>query len=361
MRVRYSYDAFRMQRHGGVSRYASELHRGLVQQGIDSRVLAPLHRNEYLADTPGVMGVDIDRLRPVPVRQVLTKTTGRLFERLWAPGQDRGTVYHKTYFDLSVPRGPTLAVTVYDMIHEVYPDGVGNRDVTPQAKRAWCERADVVFTISSQTRDDLLERFSIDPERIVVTPLGVRPVSPSPALIARGSRPFLLYVGARSPAYKNFERFVRAFAQSSAARDLRLRCFGGGPLTPDERQLINDVGIETEMMSGSDADLAASYRLARALVYPSLYEGFGLPPLEAMSHGCPVAASRAGAIPEVVGPAAELFDPENENELAEAIDRVALDEDRRTVLDVAGTKRVEEYTWERTVDLTLAGYKRVLG
>jgi glycosyltransferase involved in cell wall biosynthesis len=362
VKVRFSYDTFRGQRYGGVSRYVIELHRGLLERGHDSKVLAGLHRNLGLRGLPAVLGVDVDRIRPPVARQALTKVVDRSFERMWAPAQDRQTIYHKTYFDRWVPpRGPTLAVTVYDMIHERYPEDVGPRDVTPFAKRPWCERADVVFAISARTAEDVVERFDLAPDRVVVSPLGVRRVEPAPGAGRIGGRPFVLYVGDRRPRYKNFAAFARAFARSEAAAEVDLVCFGGGPLTPDERSMLTGLRLDAvEVVAGDDRVLAAHYASARALVYPSLYEGFGLPPLEAMSHGCPVAAAAAGSIPEVVGEAAVLFDPEDLDAMAGAIDTVVSDEDLRRTLTDAGSTRVDAHPWSRTVELTIAGYQRAM-
>lgn len=361
MRVRFSPDIFRVERFGGVARYIAELHRELLVAGIDSRILAGLHRNAYLTHADRALGLSIEGVRPVRLRQAMSKVADRSLERLWAPAQDRGTIYHKTYFDRHVPTGPTLAVTVYDMIHERYPDQVSPRDVTPAAKRPWCERADVVFAISAHTRDDLVERFDLDPDRVVVTPLGVRVTAPDPSVVVAGGRPFVLYVGARGPRYKNFEGLARAYARSAARRVTSLVCFGGGPGTPAELELLAGLGLaDTEFASGADGVLAAHYAQARAFIYPSHYEGFGLPPLEAMSHGCPVAAARVASIPDVVGEAAVLFDPADHDAMAGAIDLVVGDDGRRAQLIDAGRERVVDFSWAETAQRTIAGYERAL-
>ncbi len=360
LRVRFSPDIFRIEHRGGVSRYVTEVHRWLRQAGVDSRILAGLHRNGYLADVDGVLGLSIDRVRPERVRQGVSKIVDRTLERLWVAGQDHRTIYHKTYFDRHVPAGPTLAVTVYDMIHERFPDTAGARDHTVEAKRATCEAAALVLAISECTRVDLLDRFALDPDRVVVTPLGVRVVAPDPTTDPADGRSYLLYVGSRRHRYKNFASFVGALARSEARAEVSLVCFGGGPFDEAERLLLADAGLDdARVASGDDAVLAAHYARARALVYPSLYEGFGLPPLEAMGQGCPVAAAGVAAIPEVVGEAAELFDPTDPDAMAAAIDRVVFDEARRAELSAAGRRRVEAFTWDRTGEATLAAYEQV--
>lgn len=364
MRVRFSYDTFRVQRHGGVSRYIAELHSGLLGRGVDSRIFALLHRNAYLDGRPGVIGLDVEGLRPRRARQALTKVVDRAFERLWARAQGGDTIYHKTYFDLHIPRGPRLVVTVYDMNHERFPGSVSARDVTPASKRPWCEAADLVFAISEQTRVDLLERFNLSPERVLVTPLGVRHVVPAPGALARDEPPFVLYVGDRWHEHKNFPAFARAFARSKARGEHRLVCFGGGSFSGGEQALLASLGLgpdEVVHRSGDDEVLAAYYARAAVFVYPSLYEGFGLPPLEAMTQGCPVAAARAGSIPEVVGEAALLFDPTDEDAMVAAIEELLGNAVLRSGLVAAGQVRAAGFTWDRTVSATLEGYRRIVG
>jgi glycosyltransferase involved in cell wall biosynthesis len=360
LRVRFSPDIFRAQRHGGVSRYVTELQRGLVARGIDSRIIAGLHQNAHVNDVPGTMGIDVHGLRPERARQALTKVVDRAIERVWCGRRRRELLWHKTMFDHHVPRGPLLAVTVYDMIHERYPEQFGSRDVTPVSKRPWCERADVVFAISETTRDDLLDRFALRPEKVFVTPLGVARVEPRPGTLPFGSEPWVLYVGDRRTPYKNWSAVLEAVARTGP--DWRLACFGGPP-TADDARAIAAVGLgdRVRFVSGDDRDLARMYEGASALVYPSHYEGFGLPVLEAMAHDCPVVAARAGAIPEVAGDAARYFDPDDVEALAAALTHVLLDETCTTELRAAGRRRVPLFPWERTVEATLVGYRSIAG
>ncbi len=360
MKVRYSYDTFRLQRNGGVSRYITELHSGLLERGIDSKVLALLHRNAYLSEHHGVFGLDVDRLRPLRLRQGLTKITDRAFERLWAPRQSNDTIYHKTYFDDRVPVGPRLAVTVYDMVHERFPNHVSPRDLTPRSKRIWCEQADVVFCISGTTRDDLLNRFDVDPDRVVVTPLGARREVPEAGAVPAGQRPFLLYVGERRPHHKNFGAFTSALVKSGITEDFELVCFGGGSFTAAEVDRFTTLGIRASQRGGSDSVLAAYYQAATCLVYPSLYEGFGLPVIEAMLHGCPVLAANAGSIPEVAGDAAGLLDPADIEDMAAVIMKIVGDTAWRNELKERGRKRAARFTWGHTIESTIAGYALLL-
>jgi glycosyltransferase involved in cell wall biosynthesis len=358
LRVRFSPDIFRTQTHGGVSRYITELHRGLLARGVDSRILAGLHCNSYLPGLPGVVGVDVGKIRPIQIRQALTKVTDRALERAWCARKDHGTIWHKSMFDRRVPTGPRLAVTVHDMIHERYPDQFGSRDVAPASKRPWCEAADVVFANSETTRNDLLERFELRPEKVVVTRLGVSVVEPRPGPLPFADQPWVLYVGERRKPYKNWRRALDAVA--ALGSDGRLACFGPRA-TADERGAVGARGLteRVQFIGGDDRDLARAYEGASVLIYPSLFEGFGLPPVEAMAHGCPVVAARAGAIPEVLGDAAILIEPTDVDGLAGALAAVLAGGDHVEAMREAGRVCAASYTWDRTVAATLDGYRRI--
>ncbi len=358
LKIRFSPDIFRAQAHGGVSRYITEIHRGLVAREIDSRIFAGLHCNSYLRGLPRTVGIDVEKLRPLQARQALTKVTDRALERLWCARMDDGTIWHKSMFDHHIPARPALAVTVYDMIHERFPEQFGPRDVTPTSKRPWCEAADIVFTISNKTREDLLDRFALPAEKVVVTPLGVTVVPPNAGALPFTEGPWMLYVGERHKPYKNWIGALDAVA--ALGPDARLACFGPPP-TPEDHEAVAARGLidRIRFVGGDDGDLARVYGAASVLVYPSRFEGFGLPPLEAMAHGCPVVASRAGAIPEVVGDAAILVDPDDIDALAGALAHVLADGESVAAMTERARTHVATFTWERTVAATLDGYRMV--
>jgi glycosyltransferase involved in cell wall biosynthesis len=362
MRIRFSHHIFRLESYGGVSRYFTELHCGLLGRGIDSGVIAPLHINGFLDGLPRVTGVDVRGVRPRVLRQGLAKITDVMWSRRTWSRLSSSDVVHLTYFDEPPSTDARLVTTVYDMVHELFPDGAGRRDATIETKRRTCEAADLVLTISDQTRADLLDRYALDADRVVVTSLGVRPLTLPVGNSAVHRAPFVLYVGDRRRLYKNFEAFVTAFARTTSARDLDMVCFGGGEFAPTEHEVFARLGIGGAMhhASGDDVALARHYASATALIYPSLYEGFGLPPLEGMAYGCPVAAAAVGAIPEVVGPAALLFDPHDQESMADAIDRIVVDDAMRQSLIVSGRSRAAGFSWDDTVTRTLSAYESLL-
>jgi glycosyltransferase involved in cell wall biosynthesis len=357
--VRFSPDIFRTQRYGGVSRYVTEVHRGLLARGVDSTITAGLHRSALLGDLSHVHGIDVDRLRPVKLRQGLTRATDNAVSR-WATGRlGANDIWHASYFPQTLPRTGRFVVTVYDMIHERYPSEMSPRDLTPQVKRRACEAADLIFAISDDTAADLCQRFAIDPDRVLVTHLGVRPVEATSAPVPFDGAPFVLYVGDRTMPYKNWTGLLNALTLTDS--NARLVCFGS-PETAVDRRQVERRGLSGRVVyaGGSDQRLAGWYEAAAALVYPSRYEGFGLPPLEAMAHGCAVVAGRVGAIPEVVGDHGLLVEPKPP-ELASAIETMLGGGPVVEALRAGGPAHAARFSWQATADATLAGYQRILG
>jgi glycosyltransferase involved in cell wall biosynthesis len=275
----------------------------------------------------------------------------------------RTDIVHETYFSdfLNFSSANRRVTTVYDMIHEIYYPN----DKTSQQKKASVDRCDHILCISHNTKNDLCEIFRVKPEKVTVTHLAcddfgkaVRADIP-PALAA----PYFLHVGNRA-GHKNFEMLVRAFASvPRLVQDFRIVCFGGGRLSESERRLASDLGLESDALvhiHGDDDLLATAYANATAFVYPSLYEGFGLPPLEAMSAGCPVLSSNRSSLPEVIGNAALLFDPQDKEALADALEKIAESDELRDELIERGRARWQLFSWQRCVRETLDVYRGLL-
>ncbi len=360
LRVLFSHDVFMAQHHGGASRLFAELHRTLTAQGVTSRVSGGWHRNVYLQGQPNVTGLRLPGGNASPAVRRAARLCNDPLEwamaKLWRP-----SVYHLTYFPRRrYPVKVPIAVTVLDMIHELHPEQFPAHDRTSQRKRHWTNAADLVFAISERTKRDVVELFSIPAEKVAVVYPGVSSLAPDPSVDLRPYGDYLLYVGERSMPYKNFESLLVAVARSEVARKLDLVCFGGPPASDRERAGLAALGLDQiHFVRGPDAHLAAFYAGARALVYPSKYEGFGFPPVEAMAAGCPVACSTGGSVPEVVGDAGLLFDPDDVDQIAAVLDRIVADEDLRARLTAAGRRRAQSFTWERAGRETVDAYRRI--
>jgi glycosyltransferase involved in cell wall biosynthesis len=367
VRIAYDFQTFELQRYGGISRYFVRLAEQMLALDMEVGVFAPFHLNQYVKELPyGVVhGRQVGGF-PGKLRRVasfVNRVVAREQMRQWRPD-----VVHETYFS-SVPtsvRGPRV-VTVYDMIHEILPNRDGPVDPTIQRKKIAVQRADHVICISENTRKDLLERINVDPDKVTVVYLGFDKLpiqSVSADSVPSVKKPFLLYVGNRD-GHKNFSGFLRAFASSSRlCKDFSVVAFGGSVFSDTEKALIQLLGFETEQIihiAGDDAVLGNLYEHAACFVYPSLYEGFGLPPLEAMAHGCPVVSSNASSMPEVVGDAGEYFSPTSPDEMAQAIERVVYSSARIDELVNLGRGRLEVFAWHECAKRTLEIYRRLGG
>ncbi|MFT3906189.1 MAG: glycosyltransferase family 1 protein [Steroidobacteraceae bacterium] len=366
MRIAFDHQTFTLQSYGGISRYFVRLAQGLATQGIESRVVAPIHRNRYLRELPArqVWGMEARSFPPRTHRAImwLNEHVGSLPVRRFRPDLIHETYYARRSFSTSAA---ARVVTVYDMIHERFPAELGARDQTSSLKRLALQRANHIISISHSTKKDLCELFSIAPDKVSVVHLGVdrlRDSGETQTGSLPGDRPFILYVGNRG-GYKNFAGLLRAYASNQALRtEVKLFAFGGGAFRPEEIELMRELGLQDNVhqFGGDDQVLGTLYRAARALVYPSKYEGFGLPPLEAMALNCPVAASNTSSMPEIIGDAGKLFDPENEDAMVAAISEVVFDSKQRANLIQKGQLRVAAFSWDRCATETAAVYRAVL-
>lgn len=318
---------------------------------------------------------------PLDRRRALAKVW---YEQIGFPGAARRSrVAHYPYFAAPLrPSIPTV-VTVHDLVPLLRPEyrrTAAQRLYTTLVCRG-LSRAARVLTDSSASAKDLLAHLQIPASRLQVIPLApdplFRPLEDSEQEWARSVRArlglpdrFILYLGGLDRR-KNVGRLLRAFATLRTEREIphALAIIGrvreGDPLFYDPRPDLASLGIAdaVRLLGGvGDAEVRALHGLTDAFVFPSLYEGFGLPPLEAMRCGAPVVCSNASSLPEVVGEAGLTFSPTDIRAIAEAIWSVVSDEDLRHELSRRGRERASEFTWDRTVELTAGAYREaVLG
>jgi len=264
-------------------------------------------------------------------------------------------------------------VTVHDLIYARFPEthaglrGLGMRVLVPAAVR----RCDRVIAISQSTRSDLVELLDTPTEKIDVVPQGLGGVGrqrPLPAEQTRarlqlGERPVLLSLSAKRP-HKNLATLIDALASIEPSRRpvLVLPGYHTAHETELERR-ASAAGVHASVRFlgwCSGAELEGLWAIASAFVFPSLYEGFGLPVLEAMARGVPVACSDASSLPEVAGDAALLFDPHDARAIAAAVERLLGDRGEAERLAARGLERARQFSWERTARATLEVYRRAL-
>ena len=277
-------------------------------------------------------------------------------------------IVHATSAAVPPRGGRPLVATVHDLAFRHYPDAypAAGRRYHDRAARIVAGEAARVIAVSQATADDLTELYGVEPARISVVPLGVEPpgAADQPAaarlLADLGVRgPFLLAVGTMEPR-KNLPRLLAAFGEvTDELPDHFLVVAGPVGWGPTLRPTWDSVRVKLAGPVG-DPVLRALYRTAEGLAYPSLYEGFGLPVVEAMAHGLPVLTSDRSSLPEVAGDAAVLVDPLDRGAIAKGLVRLVTDSALRRRLADAGPRRAARFTWPATAAGTWAAYREVL-
>ena len=284
-------------------------------------------------------------------------------EPLWLTGvlgKRRPRLFYSPGFNAPPTSPVPFVFTIFDLIHLHINEesSVGKRLYYRLHVKPAVRRARAVLTGSEHSRADIVEWSGVEPERVVVIRSAAASSFTPHGEAFEPGYPYLLYVGNRKP-HKNLARLVRALDRIDRGHALRLIL--PGPVEPSLASLAHDVGVGDRLVflgQVADARLPALYRGALAFVFPSLHEGFGLPPLEAMASGVPVVASTAGALPEVLGDAALLVDVAD---LAGALSRIVDDDALRAALVARGRDRVAELSWDRCAAGLAAIYRDAAG
>lgn len=363
MKILYDYAAFLLQARGGVTRIMCEvIKRELARTDVDGRVFAGFHKNLELHQLgrqfPGKIHECL--LPQTVVRQRLFLPVNQAFfipfAKRFAPD-----LCHYTFFKTPpVPKRTKVVITVHDLIGEIF-DQEGN-DPQAMERRNALQKADGIICVSENTKKDLLKFYDLGGKPVLVAHHGnsLRQIS---AAVPDITRPYFIFVGTRSIAYKNFDLLLKTFSNSSMLKPYRLVCFGGGTFTKAELAAMKNAGLTDRVChrQGTDAELAGYYQQATALIYPSKYEGFGLPPIEAMGFGCPVVASSAPPMPEIIGDAALFFDPGSPEQLLAALTKLLTESGVREALIARGRQREQLFSWEKTSSQIHDFYHSLLG
>lgn len=380
MKILYDHQAFAMQSRGGVSRCFAELVNKMTTETGTKIVLSLLYsNNEYLRrkDTRERDRVSSYQIgSKARIKEVLRKNRyamkahvflGEYLNKVqsirYLLRQDFD-VFHPTYYDsyfLQYLGKKPFVLTVHDMIHELFPEYFSRNDETSKRKRLLVERAERIIAVSQNTKDDLVRLLKVDPAKVVVVHhanflerINEEPIDLPPR--------YILYVGGRK-RYKNFSFFLESIADSlRRENDLHILCIGGGEFATDEKELFSRLSIETKVSHAraNDAQLIYAYRRALCLALPSLYEGFGIPILEAFACGCPVLLSDASCFPEIARDAGVYFDPKNKDSIVSATERILNDSNLRSVLVQKGSERLRDFSSPVMVRATNAVYKECM-
>lgn len=360
-KVLIDHQKFSTQKYGGISRYFANIINGIKRTNTLTYQLGVLHaKNQYIQNEPlPLKGTFSD--------QLLNRNEHydyRLNQFYCKQLLDKGNfdVFHPTYYDpyfLGRLRKP-LVITIHDLTYERLPEYFWAQDPLTYQKRLNIDRADAIIAISKTTRNDLIHFFDVDPAKVSVIhhgidldgPLLLEPIADLPER-------FVLFVGDRS-GYKNFYLFMNAIQPLLLdIPNLHVVLAGGGPMHVADREFLRRLKITDRVrhIGATDGQLNYLYKNAQLFVYPSLYEGFGLPILEAFKAQCPVVLSNTPCFHEVADDAAIYFTPNHLADLTCKLASTLADSTLRTELIERGTSRLRQFPLQRSIDQTLNIYK----
>jgi glycosyltransferase involved in cell wall biosynthesis len=368
MRILYDHQAFSLQSHGGITRVFSEIIRYLNSQ--------PKISTTVLLGYSGTKADFHELVSPSgrvfhPGRALFRRRMGNYglneaLTTLYAPCLGKFDIYHSTLYHFSpAVRAARRVATHHDCAYELFPELFPHRDRILRSKRRMFRQADLVLCVSAASRNDLLRFYDVLPEKAIVVHNGVSAMQRAPGgdselrMHVRGD--FLLYVGTRA-AYKNFNGLLQAFADSGAASSYSLLAVGGGPPTRAEVEFITKLGLSDRVRFIAHASpdlLAEAYARSSLLVYPAFYEGFGMPPLEAASVGCPSLVASNPATREVCQDSVFYFDPANPADFSHMLRTALSDNESRAVCLKKAEALLQTYSWENCGRKTLEAYHRL--
>lgn len=367
MKIFFDHQTFSQQAYGGISRYYTELIVGINKSSNNSAYLPLLvSNNVYLKE----MGMPARAFFPdikIPKKlQAIDYLNKQL--NIYKLSRKEYDIFHPTYYDsyfLPYLKGHPYVVTFLDMIHEKFGSDfreLAYDGVITEQKRLLANHASRIIAISESTKQDIVNILDINPDKIDVIYLGssfnVNSVKEYRQTL---EMPYLLFVGNRS-MYKNFIGLLKAIHPLLKKYKIKLICAGGELFSKTEIEFMQSLKISdlVERHAINDKNLPFLYQNALAFVFPSLYEGFGIPVLEAFACQCPCILSNTSSLPEVADDAARYFDPHSIDDIARAIEEVITDEGLRQSLILKGSLRLSHFSWSKTVNETLQVYDRCL-
>ncbi|MEK7699067.1 MAG: glycosyltransferase family 1 protein [Planctomycetota bacterium] len=369
MKILYDHQIFIYQDFGGISRYFYELMNAFEKdKDIGFDLALAYSNNHYIEKARFVKSKPLFKTRKFKGKNRLLHYLNMRGERKLLLGKDFD-IFHPTYFNpyfLDYLGDKPFVLTIYDMVYELFPQIYSPRDKTGVYKKLLAPKATKIIAISENTKRDIMKLFGIKEDKIEVIYLAnslcANAIKKGKGVASELPQKYLLFVGNRR-VYKNFDTFIESISPLLRDdKDLHLICAGGGKFTPSEIAGLEKLGVihKVTQRPFDDNQLAQLYLNALAFVFPSLYEGFGIPILEAFACGCPVITSNISSLPEVAGNAAEYFDPADKMSILSAVKKVIYNHGLRSELKGKGYERLKGFSWEKTANNTKKLYQSIL-
>lgn len=361
MKIIFDYKIFYQQKFGGISNYFFNLGKEMIKNDIDVKFFCPLHKNNYLDQIPPSNKKGFKIYFPSKMNKIV-ENINQKFSNLYFNKYSPDIIHH-TYYSKIIYKNRSVC-TVYDMINEKFSHLFKNSNEITQIKKQTIKSSDHVLCISEKTKEDLIDLFKIKEKKITVTLLASsierREFKNSENKLFENH---LLFVGSRR-GYKNFEGLIKAYSLSNFLKsNFKIIAYGGEKKNKEDFNLLKNNKVNSKSviyLNDSDIYLPKLYQNVSALVYPSFYEGFGLPIVEAMQMGCPVISSVGGSLPEVGGKGLKYFNPYSAENISIAIEEVLSSKKKIDNLIKYGFKRAEYFSWSKCARETLAAYKKIL-
>jgi glycosyltransferase involved in cell wall biosynthesis len=361
MKVLYDHLCF-MQRYGGVPKYFVEL---LKRMPIDDVVLTVRYsNNEYLKELSIEKLHSFFRSSNFRGKARLESEFGKIFSIPSFFNKDLD-IYHQTHYDpyayKYLDKKIKTVTTIHDMNFWAIPSYYSLNNRTMRNQEISANKANHIITISNNSKNDICKYWNIPEEKISVIYHGINDISHNNIPEYESSNPYILFVGARN-IYKNFEGIVKSFSHLKKNHPLlQLYCAGNQP-SNQEKKMLKQFGILDSVMffQASNEQLISLYKGAKVFVFPSFYEGFGLPILEAMAANCPVALSNASCFPEIAGEAGAYFNPYDIDDMTSIINNILCDGSYALSLKEKGSKRVKDFSWDKCAQQHLKVYQSLL-
>lgn len=373
MKIVLDPQIYNMQEYGGISRYYTEIFSSLAKSK-DVSILLPLYtsKNAYVLDSELLAKSSffkqfsqffLNKLG-ISTRTLNRKRSDKLLKE----------AFYKSNFDLFVPtyydpyfldfiEFKPFVLTVYDMIHELFPQYFINDSFSVlENKLILMEKATKIIAVSQNTKNDIIKVYPhIDASKIEVIYHGSSIKIDEKAKVTLPDN-YILFVGSRDN-YKNFKFLVNSI-QDLFKKDssLMLICAGGGKFKKEEIDFIDELGLNNQViqMNFEEKELGNFYKKAKCFVFPSMYEGFGIPVLESMACGCPIVLANHSSFPEVAGDAGVYFDLESSEDLKNKIHDLLVNEELRKEFSSKGLIQVKKFDWDHAAQECLAIYKKAV-
>lgn len=367
MKILYDHQAFSGQKYGGVSRYFCELMKNLPNEHQFELSLISTENN-YIQENKN----NFRKMNFLPDKNFKGKDT--ILKKLYSLNQYYSThsiktnnfdLFHPTSYDnyfLKKLKKPFI-ITVHDLINIKYKDKFNIDDEIGFRMIRLINKANRIIAISENTKNDLVEILNINPDKIDVIYHGYNKQSNDlfTKKVITSFDKYILFVGARSK-YKNFRTFAEAISMLiKIEMNLKLICVGG-PFNNEENLLLSKLGIaaQTIALRVNEDTLNHLYSNALLFVFPSLYEGFGMPILEAFANNCPVCLSNTSCFPEIAGNAGAYFDPYDQESILFAVKNIINNNSYAEELVLAGQERLKSFSWEKTAKETICSYYKAI-